>query len=117
MLEVTLIQFEGRCKGRPKSLDFDRVYVCKGLKTSHVGFLPHKENATLRFTRFLPEDLKAEIHKACREIRKADGRPPIADFTTAPPDPRLIRAALKGQRRGKKKTTSQIILPEGMKSE
>lgn len=114
---VRLKQFAPKCRGVLTLRPTDAVIVVKGDRETFVGWLPHYDGARLRFTRYLDHELCKAIHRACCEVRYANGKPPISELYNRPPNPQAIRAAMSGQRRTKKKTTSQIILPEGFNRE
>lgn len=115
-MRIILKQFVARHRGLSVARPTDAVIVEKDGRETFVGWLPHYDGARLRFVRFLNHELCKAIHRACCEVRHATGKPPISELYNRPPNPQAIRAAMSGQRRGKKKTTSPIILPEGFES-
>lgn len=116
-MRVTLKQFVGTNRGLSKTEPIDIVLAERKDGTLVKVGLIHWCTETLFFVRFLDVELCDKIHAECQAIRYAAGRPAIRDKYVRPPNPLAIRAALKGQRRGKKKTTSSIILPDGYGNE
>lgn len=104
MIEIELKQFAGKSRGIYRVLPMDQVIVVKadGQRVK-VGFLEHKPNATLRFHRYLSNELREQIRRECEKIRKAEGRPEISLFTVGPANPEKIRAYLKGEIKPKRR--------------
>lgn len=103
-----LRQFAGRRKGLYHTLPLDFVFVLRGEKPYHVGFIDRRDGANLRFIRSgIPKDVREQIRVEVAELRSGQG------YTTGPMTTAPIRkekfAALQRGALGAKKTT--IILP------
>ena len=110
MLEVTITQFSGICKGLVKFLPMDTVHVIKSDGTRrHVGFVDRRPGATLRFVRVLDKDLREAIRQEVAKLRDQQGLPPISLLTVGPPDPRIVAAYLRGEKLRDRPTT--VIVP------
>lgn len=106
MIDVELVQFAGKCKGVYVTQPMDQVVVVESSgKRTKVGFLDHGLNAVLMFHRCLHVELRETIRRECAAIRKANGLPEISGLTVGPPDPRKVKAAIKGERTRTKKST------------
>lgn len=111
---ISITQYVGRCKGLIVTQPIDNVIAHTRRGNVLVGFVDHHEGATVRFVRILPAELREEIRKRVAELRKEQGGKEISPFTVGPPDPRIIRGYMQGQRFRKRKKT--VEMPDGMPS-
>lgn len=80
-------------------MDFDDLLV----NGRRVGFVPHCAKAVVRFVRLLSVGEQESVRNRVAEIRAEQGRPPIAERTMQPPDPKdMLRAESMDRKRGKR---------------
>jgi len=110
--EIELRQYSGVCKGLRTLLPIDVVIAKTEAGERKIGFVDRKPNATLRFIWFfLDADFCQAVRRRVAELRQEYGGFPISDLTVGPPDPRIIRGYLKGERYRERPTT--IVMPNG----
>lgn len=110
--EISIHQYSGVCKGLIKKLPMDVIIGKRGETYKQIGFVERVPGAMVRFVRFLSVESQGEIRKEVEQLRKEQGLPEISKLTSSPPDPRLIRGYLKGEKY--RKRPSVIVMPDGM---
>jgi len=116
-IEITIKQMVGRKKGLLVTEPTDVIYATKNGITNKIGFVGRYEGATCLLIRHLPLEVREEVRREVERLRTGDPEGcSIAATVSSVPDPRLVKAYVKGELH-KKKTTSSIILPDGMESD
>ena len=111
-LEITIKQMVGRKKGMWVTEPIDVIYATKNGNTRKIGFVGRHEGATVLLIRHLKLEMREPIRLEVERLRREEDEPwGISNRIACPPDPKLIKAYVKGELH-KKKTT--IILPEGV---
>lgn len=111
---ISIRQYVGKCKGLLVTQPIDWVVAHTRRGDVRVALVGHAEGSTVRFIRILPDEIRELIRKRVAELRKERGGNEISPFTIGPPDPRIIRGYLKGERFRKRKRT--VEMPDGMPS-
>lgn len=110
-IEITIKQMVGRNKGLLVTEPIDVIYATRNGETRKIGFVGRYEGATVLLIRYLKLDLREPIRKEVERLRQEADEPwGISTNIASPPDPKLIKAYVKGELH-KKKTI--IIMPPG----
>lgn len=108
-IEIELKQYEGICKGVLKTEPLDKIFAIKGGKRRLIGYVARADNATVLLIRHLKADLREPVRKEVERLRLEQGGCSISKHLACAPDPRAIKAYVKGEFK-KKKTT--VVAPE-----
>jgi len=113
-VEITIKQMVGRKKGMLVTEAMDVIYATTSKGTNKIGFVGRHEGATCLLIRYLTPEVREEVRKEVERLRTGDPEGhSIAATVSSVPDPKLIKAYVKGELT-KNKTQSTIILPEGV---
>ena len=110
-LTITIGQMVGRKKGVLVCENLDVIYATRNGATRKIGFVGRFDGATVLLIRHLKPELREEVRNEVERLRAADPDGcSIAGGVSSVPDPKLVKAYVKGELK-KKKTT--IIMPDG----
>lgn len=112
-VEIEIEQFSGMHKGLIKTEPLDVIWACRDGKRSKLGYVARAPDATVLLIRYLPPDEREPIRAEVERLRHESGGYPITKRIGSIPDPRLIKAAVKGDIQRKSATTSTIVMPDG----
>lgn len=112
--EIFLQQLIGKCKGLLNVEPIDVIYARnKGTgQVGKLGFVCHHEQAPVLFVRFLPPSIRDQIAKIVKQIRHDNDSYSVSDLIVCPPDPRLVKAYIKGDIK-RKMTKTTVVAPDG----
>ena len=110
-IEITLEQYTGMCKGVIKTEPIDVIYATSNGEKRKLGFVSRFDNATTLLIRHLKPELREPVRLEVERLRMEQSGCSITRLVSCPPDPKLIKAYVKGDLNKSPKTT--IVMPDG----
>jgi len=110
-IEISIRQLTGNRRGIPATEPLDVIYASREGNRSKLGYVARFDNATVVLIRYLPADEREPLRKEVERLRLEQGGCSISKRIASVPNPKLIKAYVKGDL--KKKAPTTIVMPDG----
>lgn len=111
-LDISIAQMAGRKKGVYVTEPVDIIYASQGGSVRKIGFISRCHNGKVCLIRHLRPELRQEVRDEVERLRLAEPEGyTVAARTSSVPDPKLIKAYIKGEL--KKPAPTTIVRPDG----
>ena len=111
-IEVSIAQMTGRKKGVYVTEPIDVIYASQNGSVRKIGFISRCHNGKVCLIRHLRPELRQDVRDEVERIRLAAPEGfTVAARTSSVPDPKLIKAYLRGDL--KKPAPTTIVRPDG----
>lgn len=108
-VEISIKQYAGMCKGVYKTEPLDCIYAAKGENKRLLGYVARVDGATCLLIRHLKPELREPVRLEVERLRIEQGGCSISKLVSCPPDPKVIKAYVKGELRKPAKAT--VVMP------